>query len=114
MSLDLGHVGHSAHTEAEVLAVEGARYGPRDRGLAYAGRAHEAQDLALGGALEAADGYELEDALFDVVEAVVVFVEDLLGGVQVQALGGGDSPGKASQPVKVVARHAKGGKLGVG
>jgi len=30
MSLDLGHIGHSAHTEAEVLAVEGARYRPCD------------------------------------------------------------------------------------
>ncbi len=26
MALDLGHVGHAAHAEAEVLAVEGARY----------------------------------------------------------------------------------------
>ena len=47
--------------------------------LADAGRTDEAHDLALRRALERADRNELEDALLDVLEAVVVLGEHLLG-----------------------------------
>jgi hypothetical protein len=47
--------------------------------LADAGRTDEAHDLALRRALERADRNELEDALLDVLEAVVVLGEHLHG-----------------------------------
>lgn len=59
MPLDLGHICHASNTEAEVLPVQGTGDGPGDAGLAHARRAVEAEDLALGGAPELADGDEL-------------------------------------------------------
>jgi hypothetical protein len=57
--LDLSHIGHAAHTEAEVLAVEGPCDGAGDAGLAHTRGAIEAEDLALGGATELANSNEL-------------------------------------------------------
>jgi hypothetical protein len=48
-----------------------------ERGLADAGRADEEQDRAARVGLQAPDGEELEDAVLDALEAVVVGVEDL-------------------------------------
>ena len=59
MSLDLGHICHAANTEAEVLPVQGTGDGAGDAGLAHARGPIEAEDLALGGAPELADGNEL-------------------------------------------------------
>lgn len=61
--LDLGDVVEAADGEAEELAVQRARDAAADRRLADAGGADEAHDLAVHGALEAADGNELEDAV---------------------------------------------------
>ena len=59
MSLDLGHICHAANTEAEVLPVQGTGDGAGDAGLAHARGPIEAEDLALGGAPELADGNEV-------------------------------------------------------
>lgn len=59
MPLDLSHVRHAPDTEAEVLPVQGTGDGAGDAGLAHARGAVEAEDLALGGAPELADGDEL-------------------------------------------------------
>ena len=48
-----------------------------ERGLADAGRPDEAEDRALLVLLELADREVLDDALLDLLEAVVVLVEDL-------------------------------------
>ena len=57
VALDLGLVAHAADREAEELLAERPGYGPADAGLADAGRAHQAQDRALGVALQLADSY---------------------------------------------------------
>ena len=59
------------------LATERARDAAAERRLADAGRADEAEDRALLVLLQLADGEVLEDALLDLLEAVVVLVEDL-------------------------------------
>ena len=51
----------------------------RERRLADAGRADEAEDRALQLLDERLHREVLEDALLDLLEAVVVLVEDLLG-----------------------------------
>lgn len=48
-----------------------------------------------------------EDALFDVLHAVVILVEGAGGAVQFQVLDAGDAPGQRRQPVEVVARHVE-------
>ena len=78
MTADLGLVAHAAERHAHELAA--GRLGDRlaERGLADAGRADQAQDRPgqLVGAL--LHGEILDDALLDLLQAVVIGVEDLL------------------------------------
>jgi hypothetical protein len=78
MPLNLSHIRQPSHREPEELAVERPRDRFANRGLAHTWRTHQADDLALDGAAQFADGEKLEDAILDVFEAVVVLVEDLL------------------------------------
>ena len=50
-----------------------------EAGLADAGRADEAEDRPVQVGLELAHREELEDAVLDLLEVVVVVVEDLAG-----------------------------------
>ena len=77
VAADRGLVVHAAERDAVELAPERARDAAAERRLADAGRADEAEDRALLVLLQLADGEVLEDALLDLLEAVVVLVEDL-------------------------------------
>ena len=104
MAADLRLVAHAAEGEADELAAGGAGDRLRQRGLADAGRSDEAEDRALRLLDELAHGEELEDALLDLLEAVVVLVEDLLGELDVLDLFRGLLPGNGDEPLDVVAR----------
>ena len=97
-------VAQTADGEAEKLAVQRARDTLADARLANARRAHHGDDLALRGAAQLADGDELQDALLDVVQAVVVRVQHLARLGDVQALLGGVTPRNGREPLQVVAR----------
>ena len=79
MAANLGLVAHAAERHAHELAS--GRLGDRlaERGLADAGRADQAEDRSgqLVGALLHRE--VLDDALLDLLQAVVIGVEDLLG-----------------------------------
>lgn len=77
--LDLDDVPEAADGKAVEFPAESVGDGSPDGGLADPRRAHEAEDLALRGPAELGDGDELQDALLDVAEAVVVGVELLRG-----------------------------------
>ena len=76
MAADLGLVVHAAERDAGELAAERAGDAAAERGLADAGRSDEAEDRALHVGLQAADREVVEDAVLDLLEAVVVLVED--------------------------------------
>ncbi len=85
VAADLGLVAHAAEGDAHELAVERTGDGLAERGLADPGRTDEHQDRARAAAVdrhqttlgtELAHREVLEDALLDVLEAVVVLVED--------------------------------------
>lgn len=78
MTLDLGHVSQTANREPEEPAIQGARDGFADRGLTDSRWADKADDLAFDSPAELADCEEFEDAVFDFLESVVVFVKNLL------------------------------------
>mmetsp|Transcript_38692 Transcript_38692/g.125550 ORF Transcript_38692/g.125550 Transcript_38692/m.125550 type:complete len:804 (+) Transcript_38692:1439-3850(+) len=107
VALDLGDVGQAAHGEAVELAAECARDGLADRRLADAGRADEADDLSLSRSDEGADRDELEDALLDILETVVLLREDLLGAGELKVLLRVDAPREGGEPVEVVSRHVE-------
>ncbi len=104
VAADLGLVADAAERQAHELAVHGAGDRLGERGLAHAGRPGEGQDRGLGLLDERADGEELQDAVLELVEPVVVLVEDLLGALEVAALAGLLVPGHGDEPVEVVAR----------
>ena len=109
MAADFGFVAHAAERQADELAVHRARDRLGERGLADSGRSGEGEDGRLRLLDQRADGEELEDALLDLLEPVVVLVEDLLGALQVAALARLLVPRHRDQPVEVVARD---GRLG--
>ena len=109
MAADLGLVAHAAERHAHELAV--GRLGDRlaERGLAHAGRAHQAQDRRLHLVDARLHRQVLDDALLDLLQAVVVLVEDLLRALDVL----GDLrlllPRQVDEGLDVVAHH---GRLG--
>ena len=107
VAADLGLVAHAAERQPDELAVHRARDRLGQRGLADARRAGEREDRRLRLLHQGADGEELEDAVLDLLEAVVVLVEDLFGALEVAALLGLLLPGDRDQPVEVIARDGR-------
>ena len=118
VAADLGLVANAAERHAHELAPERARDRSPERGLADPGRADEAQDRPLLDAAALARQLEhaevLEDAIFDVLEAVVILVEDLARLGQIQFVVGGGDPRDLDQPLEVGAQDARLGRVGVG
>jgi hypothetical protein len=74
-----------------------------ERGLAHAGRADEAEDRAACVGLELAHREELEDAVLDLLDVVVVLVEHRAGVRKVEVVLGGLVPGQRRHPLQVGA-----------
>src|SRR5258707_13782385 len=80
MAANFGFIAHAAERDANKLAAGGMADGHGQRGFADARRSDEAKDRALGIFYELADGEEFEDALFYLIEAIVLVVKVFLGG----------------------------------
>ena len=89
------------------LRASRARDGLAERGLADARRPDEAQDRPLELSDQRLHREVLEDALLDLVEAVVVLVEDPLGFLDVELVFGVLVPGQREDPVDVVAHDRR-------
>ncbi len=109
MAANFGFVAHAAQRHANELAARGLGDAHAQRGLAHARRPDEAQDRALRVLHQLADGEELKDALLDLLQPVVIFVERLLGDFDVADFLRALLPRHRQQPVEVVARD---GRLG--
>ena len=107
VAADLGLVTHAAERQAHELAVHRARDRLGQRGLADARRADEGEDGRLRLLDQRAHREELEDAVLDLLEAVVVLVEHLFGVLEIAVLLGLLVPRHRDQPVEVVARHGR-------
>ena len=112
MAANFSLVAHAAQRHAHELAA--GRLGDRhaERSLADARRSDEAEDRALGILDQLAHGEELEDALLDLLQAVVVFVQDLLGVVDAADFLGFLLPRHGQQPVEIVAGDGRFGRHG--
>ena len=86
MPPDLRLVVHPAQRDAHELPAQGAGDRPAQRGLAHPRRADEAQDGPFEIRLQAAHGQVFEDAVLDLLEAVVVLVQDLPGVPDVELI----------------------------
>ena len=107
VTADLGFVTHAAERHAHEIAAGRLRDRLAERGLADAGRSDQAQDRAgqLVGAL--LHGEILDDALLDLLQAVVIRVEGLLGLLEVLLDLRLLVPRDRQQPVEIVAHDRR-------
>ena len=103
MALDLSLVADAPHREAVEFAPQGLGDGVADGGLAHTGRAYQQDDGTCDLSLHDAEGEELQDALLDVLQAVVILVQGLVGELQVELVLRMDAPGQQGDPVQIVA-----------
>src|SRR4051794_3278639 len=103
---DLRLVADAAHRDALEGAAHGARNRAAERGLANARRAYEAEDRRAGVGLQLAHREELEDAVLDAVDVVVVLVERLARLRQVEVVHRLLRPRQRGEPLQVCADHA--------
>ena len=103
MTADLGFVANAAQGHADESAAEGARDRPAERRLADARRPDETEDRAVQATDQPEDGDVIEDAVLDLLEAVVVLVQHAPRVLDVQDVVRALGPGDAEHPVEVVA-----------
>ena len=115
VSLDFRLVPHSPHGKAEEGLVHGAGNGAAHAGLSHAGRPHQDDDGALAVLLQLSHRQILQDALFHIVQPVVVLLQDGTGLLQIVVLSSrhffgtvrslGAGPRKAGDGLQIVAHH---------
>src|SRR5512134_1730196 len=84
-----------------------------ERGLSHARRPDEAEDGALHLFLELPDREVFDDALLHLLQVVVVLLEHLLRGLEVQVVLRRLAPGEFGQPFDVGPGHGRLGRVGV-
>ena len=107
MATDLRLVSNAAQRDTHELASHRLGDRPAQRGLADSGRSGKAEDRLTRRAvlLELADGQILQDAVLDLLQAVVVRVQHLFDRRDVEIVLAGDLPGHRHHPVEIGARH---------
>ena len=113
VAFDFRLVAHTAETEAIKLAPQGRGDGFADARFTDARRTDQQQDRAGDLALKGAHGQELEDAVFHVLQAIVLLVEHGAGVLQIEIVFRGHPPGQLRRPVEVVAGNAVLGGAGL-
>ena len=86
MALERAGISRTAKRDPDVLAAQGLSDMFANGRLSNTWRSNEAQNLALHRVMQLANGNEFQDALLDIIEAVVALVEDFSGPVQVEVL----------------------------
>ena len=107
MAADFRLIAHSTQSKPDKLAAGG----PCDRhtqgGFAHARRSNKTENRSFGFLYQLAYGEELENAVLDLVEAVMIFVQNLFGQFDIADFPGLLLPGHREQPVDVIARYGR-------
>ena len=103
VAADLRLVVHAAEGDARELAVRGVGNAHGNARLAGARRADKAQHAALDIGRELAHGQILRDAVLDLLQPEVLFVEHLARGAHVEPLLGARVPRQLEADVQIVA-----------
>src|SRR5215469_3094740 len=105
MATNFRFVTDSTERQADEFAPERARDRAAERSLAGSRGSDEAQNRSLAVLLELAYRKELENALLDLVQIIVVLIEDLARVGDIEIVLGRNTPGHSDQPVEVGANH---------
>ena len=112
MAADFRLIAHSAERHPDELAAGGLGDRHAERGLADARRSDETENRTFGIFHQLANGEKFEDALLDLLETIVIFVQNFLGARDVADFLGTLLPRHRQQPVEVVARNRRFGRHG--
>lgn len=112
VATDFGFVAYAAEADSDEFASEGVCDAFGEGGFSDAWGTDEAEDAAADVFCELMDGEVFDYAVFDFFEAVVVAVEDFLGGFQVAFIAGGFAPWEIEQPFDVCAGNGGLGRHG--
>ncbi len=104
MTANFSLIAYAAERHPDKLAA--GRLGDRhsQRRLADARRADEAEDRAFGILDQLADGEEFKNALLDLLQPVVIFVQNLFGSRNIADFLRAFLPRHRQQPVEIVSR----------
>ena len=105
MATNLGLVTHATQGHAHVLAPGCLGDRLAQRGFTHARRAHQAQNRGLQLVHTLLHSEVFQNTVFDLIEAVVVFIEHVFGDHQVFLDLGFLAPGQVGQGLDVVAHH---------
>ena len=105
MAANLGFIPHAAERNAHKLASCRVANGHRQRSLAHARRADEAENRTLRILHQLPNRQKFQNPFLDLVEAVVLFVQDFFRGLDVANFLGLLFPGHRQQPIEIVAAH---------
>jgi hypothetical protein len=107
MAANFGFIANATERDANEFASGSMADGHGQGSLADARRTYEAENGAFGVFYQLANGQELQDAVFDFLEAVVLFVENLFGGQNVANFFRSFLPGYSQQPVEIIAADGR-------
>ena len=99
---DIRLIPDAAQGDPGQLPVQRLGHTDGNGGLAHAGRTHQADNLALALRIHLPDGDGLQNALFHLLQAVVVLFQHLSGGVHADPLPGGHIPGHLQADIQIV------------
>ena len=103
----LGFVAYAAERHTYELAAGGFGDRHSQRGLADSRRSDEAQDRSLGILDQLPHRQEFQDAVFDLFQTVVIFVQDFFRAADVADFLRPLLPWNSQQPVQIVARDRR-------
>ena len=103
VSPNLGLVPHTTQGEPDEFAAGRSCDRHSERCLADSRRSGEAENGAFGLLDELAHRKELQNSLFDLVEPIVIFIQDPLGGFDISNFPAAFLPRDPNQPVHIVS-----------
>ena len=105
MTFDLRHIIRSTHRELAVLSSQCACNALRYRRFTSARRTHEAKHFSRDVALQLSHCNELQNAVFDVFQSIVIIIQHLSGPCYVHLVLALTFPGKVDHPVDIILSH---------
>src|SRR5262245_7616605 len=101
MTTNLGFIAHAAQGKPDELPSHRLSHGTSKRRLSDARRPDEAKNRRLALGFQLQDRQVLENALFDLLQIVMVAIEDLAGFVNVDLTHREDVPRQSDQPIEI-------------
>src|SRR5439155_4808552 len=99
MAPDFGFIANPTERHADELAASSLGDRHAQRGLTNSGRSDEAQDRALGIFDQLTNSEKFKDALLDLLQPIMIFVQDLFGARDIANLFRTFLPRHREQPV---------------